>query len=100
MLRATWKRQRRKERRVTRFDTFLREWGVKSTAYARRAGVSPSQLRRLRWGQSEPTRRLMVALTETASAMLSRPVYMVELFELSRADEALYTAILESRGTE
>ncbi len=39
----------------------------------------------------------MVALTEAASTMLSRPVYMVELFELSRADEALYTAILESR---
>jgi hypothetical protein len=39
----------------------------------------------------------MVALVETASAMLSRPVFMVELFELSRADEAIYAAILESR---
>ena len=40
----------------------------------------------------------MVALTEAASAMLSRPVYMVELFELSRADEAIYAAILERRN--
>jgi hypothetical protein len=39
----------------------------------------------------------MVALAETASAMLSRPVYMVELFELTHSDEAIYTAILKSR---
>ncbi len=90
-------RERRRERRSTRLDVFLREWGVMVAVFARRAGVSPSQLRRLRWGQSEPSRRLMVALTEAASAMLSRPVYMVELFELSRADEAIYTALLESR---
>jgi hypothetical protein len=41
---------------------------------------------------------MMVKLAETASAMLSRPVYMVELFELSRADEAIYGAILERRS--
>lgn len=40
---------------------------------------------------------MMVRLVETASAMLSRPVYMVELFELPRADEAIYTALLERR---
>jgi hypothetical protein len=42
----------------------------------------------------------MIALAETASEMLSRPVYIVELFELSRADEAVYVAVLESRETE
>jgi len=40
----------------------------------------------------------MVALTEAASVMLSRPVRMVELFELSRADEAVYAAILKRRN--
>jgi hypothetical protein len=40
----------------------------------------------------------MVALTETASVMLSRHVYMVELFELSRADEAIYAALQERRS--
>jgi len=40
---------------------------------------------------------MMVRLAETASAMLSRPVYMVEMFELTPADEAIYAAILESR---
>jgi len=83
---------------VTRFDVFMRECGVRASVYARRAGISGSQLRRLRRGESEPTRRLMVALTETASAMLSRPVYMVELFELSRADEAIYAALMERRS--
>ena len=76
----------------------MRGWGVRASVYARRAGISPSQLRRIRRDECEPTRRLMVALTETASAMLSRPVRMVELFELSRADEAIYAAILKRRN--
>ena len=42
---------------------------------------------------------MMVRLVETASAMLSRPVYMVELFELSRADEAIYAALLERKSS-
>jgi predicted transcriptional regulator len=94
------RKRRLRERRATRFDAFIRECGVRASVFARRAGISPSQLRRIRGGECERTRRLMVALTETASAMLSRPVYIVELFELSRADEAAYVAILESRETE
>jgi transcriptional regulator with XRE-family HTH domain len=89
--------RRERQPRVTRFDVFMREWGVRTRVYARRAGISPSQLRRIRRGESEPTRRLMVALVETASAMLSRPVYMVELFELPRADEAIYAALMERK---
>ena len=67
------------------------------SALARRSGVSRAHLLRLRRGEMEPSRRLMVALTETASLMRERPVYMVELFELSRADEAIYLALLEKR---
>jgi hypothetical protein len=84
---------------VTRFDVFMREWGVRASVYARRAGISPSQLRRIRRDECEPTRRLMVALVETASAMLARHVYMVELFELSRADEAIYAALMERKSS-
>lgn len=79
---------------------FMRACGVRGSVFAKRAGISPSQFRRLRGGECEPTRRLMIALAETASEMLSRPVYIVELFELSRADEAVYVAVLESRETE
>ena len=79
---------------------FLRAWGVTSRLYARQAGISPSQLRRIRRDECEPTRRMMVTLAETASAMLSRPVYMVELFELSRADEAIYIALMERRASD
>lgn len=45
----------------------------------------------------DPGRKVMVTLAETASAMLNRPVFIVELFELSPADEAIYVALLERR---
>jgi len=41
----------------------------------------------------------MVALAETASAMRSRYVHVVELFELAPADEAIYTALLERKSS-
>ena len=91
--------RRERQPRLTRFDLFLRQWGVTARLYARQAGISPSQLRRIRRDECEPTRRMMVRLVETASAMLSRPVYMVELFELSRADEAIYAALLERKSS-
>jgi transcriptional regulator with XRE-family HTH domain len=79
----------------TRLDAYLREWGAMSSVIARRSGMSGSYLLRLRRGESEPSRRTMKALAETISMMRSRPVYVVELFELSRDDEAIYAAILE-----
>ena len=86
------------EGRATRLEICLEEWRVKLSAFARHAGLSRTQLLRLRRGDSEPSRATMVALAETASAMLSRPVYIVELFELSPADEAIYAALLERRS--
>lgn len=68
-----------------------------STVFAKRAEISANHLMRLRRGETEPTRRMMVTLADTASSMLGRPVYIVELFELSPADEAIYAAILERR---
>jgi hypothetical protein len=74
---------------------FIRLWGVSSAAYARRAGISYKHLLRLRRGEVDPGRRIMMTLADTASAMLSRPVYIVELFELTAADEAIYQALME-----
>ena len=69
---------------------FIKKWGVKPSAYARRAGLSRQHLLRLRRGEMEPTRRMMVALAEAASQMRSRAVCIVELFELSSSDELLH----------
>ena len=54
--------------------------------------MSRGHLHRLRMGKSDPTRRAMVAITDAASAIQHRPVYMVELFELAPSDEAVYVA--------
>jgi transcriptional regulator with XRE-family HTH domain len=72
---------------TTRLESFLREWGVKPSAFAKRAGISRQHLLRLRRGTMEPTRRMMVILAEAASAMRFRTVRVVEIFELSQADE-------------
>jgi hypothetical protein len=86
------------EGRATRLEIYMEEWGVASGAFARHAGISRTHLLRLRRGDSEPSRATMVALAGTASAMRSRYVYVVELFELAPADEAIYTAIVERRS--
>jgi transcriptional regulator with XRE-family HTH domain len=83
----------------TRLDAYLREWGAMSSVIARRSGISNSHLLRLRRGESEPSRRTMVALADTISMMRDRTVYIVELFELSRADEAIYVALLERKAS-
>jgi hypothetical protein len=81
----------------TRLEAYMQEWGVMPSAFALRSGVSRAHLLRLRRGEMEPSRRVMVTLTETASAMRERTVFTVELFELSRADEAIFTAIKERK---
>jgi transcriptional regulator with XRE-family HTH domain len=76
---------------VTRLDRFIKQAGVKPSRLAERAGVSRQHLLRLRRGQMEPTRRMMVALADAASQMCRRTVYTVELFELSHGDESRQT---------
>lgn len=83
---------------TTRLDNYMREWGVMSSVFARRADVGYAHLLRLRRGDAEPSRSVMVALADAASAMREKPVYVVELFELSPADEAIYLALLERRN--
>jgi predicted transcriptional regulator len=79
---------------MTRLETYIKEWGVMPSAFAKRSGVSCARLLRLRRGETEPTLHVMVALTEAASAMQHKTVYVVELFEMSRADELMYHALI------
>jgi transcriptional regulator with XRE-family HTH domain len=76
---------------VTRLDLFIKQAGVKPSRLAERAGVSRQHLLRLRRGEMEPTRRMMVALANAVSQMCCRTVYTVELFELSPGDESRRT---------
>ena len=76
---------------MTRLDVFIKQAGVKQSRLAERAGVSSQHLLRLRRGEMEPTRRMMVALADAASQICRRTVYTVELFELSRGDESHQT---------
>jgi transcriptional regulator with XRE-family HTH domain len=73
---------------VTRLELFIKQAGVKPSGLAERAGVSRQHLLRLRRGQMEPTRRMMVALANAASQICRRTAYTVELFELSPGDES------------
>jgi transcriptional regulator with XRE-family HTH domain len=82
---------------TTRLECFLRDWGVKRSAFAKRAGISRQHLLRLRRGTMEPTRRMMVILAEAASAMRFRTVRVVELFELSHGDELAFDRTNDSR---
>jgi transcriptional regulator with XRE-family HTH domain len=77
---------------VTRLEVFLKQAGVKPSRLAARAGVSRQHLLRLRRGEMEPTRRMMVTLANAASQMCHRTVCTVELFELSIADESRQTS--------
>ncbi len=82
--------------RATRLQEYLTAWGAMPSAFARQAGISRAQLLRLRRGDMEPSRRTMVALAEAAGLMRDRSVYVVELFELARADEAALRALKET----
>jgi predicted transcriptional regulator len=80
---------------MTRLETYLKEWDVMPAKLAARAGVSRGQLHRLRFGTcGDPTLRVMVALTDALSAMQRKPVYMVQLFQLAQADEAVFCALI------
>lgn len=79
---------------MTRLESYIKEWGVMPSAFAKRSGVSRAHLLRLRRGDMDPTRRIMIALADAASAMQHKTVYVVELFELSHSDEAMYQALI------
>jgi transcriptional regulator with XRE-family HTH domain len=73
----------------TRLQFFIEITGIKPAWLARESGVSRQHILRLRRGQMEPTRQVMVELVNAASRVLHRPVYTIEMFVLGRADEAI-----------
>jgi predicted transcriptional regulator len=79
---------------MTRLETYLKHWDLSPSKLAARSGVSRTQLHRLRMGTDDPTHRVMVALTDAVAAMQRKPVYMVQLFELAQADEAVFCAMI------
>src|SRR5436305_5180184 len=82
---------------MTRLEHFIRESRLKRRALAARAGITRQYLLRLRKGTAEPTRPLMVALALAASEMLSRRVFVVEMFELSESEEVAYQLMVVAR---
>ena len=79
---------------MTRLETYLKTWHIMPAALMARAGVSRAGLYKVRMGNIDPTRRVMVALTDAVSAMRGKPVYVVELFELAPADESIFCAMV------
>ncbi len=82
---------------VTRLERFLRESGLMPSALATRAGISRQHLSRLRKGTAEPSRAVMVKLALAASAIRSRRVFIVEMFELSESEDAAYQLMVVAR---
>src|SRR6059058_5578452 len=82
---------------MTRLEAFLEDSGLMPSALAARAGISRQHLSRLRNGTAEPSRAVMVKLALAASEMLSRRVFMVEMFELSESEDTAYQLMIVAR---
>ena len=66
---------------LSRLGRFLRDNGVKLAELADLCGVSPQHLDQLRYGQTEPTRSIMIWLTLGCRRILQREVLATELFD-------------------
>lgn len=62
---------------------FIAENGIKPSQLATVSGVSRQHIYRLRMDQMEPTRPVMVWLTEAACYVTKRRVEVAELFDLT-----------------
>jgi len=82
---------------MTRLETYIRDWGVKPTAFARRAGVSRQHLFHLRRGTAEPTRATMCRLVLAASAMRFRRVFVTEMFELTESEDLAHGLLITAK---
>ena len=61
---------------------FVADHGIKLAALAEVSGVSRQHIYQLRMGRKEPTRPVMIWLTEAACYILRRRVEVAELFDL------------------
>ena len=70
---------------ATRLDTFIRQHELKPAQLARVAYVSRQHLLRLRNGEDDPSRHIMVRLMMACTLILRRKVRIDELFDLTDA---------------
>lgn len=61
---------------------FIDDHGIKDVWLARVSGVSRQHIYRLKTGRMEPTRPVMLWLTEAACYIVKRRVEVAELFDL------------------
>jgi predicted transcriptional regulator len=60
----------------------MRERSIRVRNLAYRAGVSPNYISYLRYGRCDPTRGMMVKITDAVRGMVRRRVAIGELFDL------------------
>ena len=69
---------------VTRLEWFIRTRGIKPAHVAREAAISRQHLLRLRTGEADPTRRVMVLLRRACSRLVRKRVSMRDLFDVEK----------------
>jgi DNA-binding Xre family transcriptional regulator len=72
---------------VTRLETFIGANHIKPSQLARVAYISRQHLSRLRTGEDDPTRHVMVRLMMACTLILHRRVRLDELFDLNDAGD-------------
>lgn len=69
----------------TQLESFIRSNGLKPAQLARVAYISRQHLMRVRTGEGDPTRHVMVRLMMACTLILHRRVALSELFDLEDA---------------
>jgi len=67
---------------LTKLGMFILLNRLRPTDVAREAGINRQYLGRLRFGEAEPTRPVMVKIARACTLRLRRPVTVAELFDL------------------
>jgi transcriptional regulator with XRE-family HTH domain len=83
---------------MTRLEKYIKRWGVKHIAFARKAGVSRQHLFQLRKGLAEPTRAVMCKLALAASAMRDERVFITEMFELTESEDLTHQLLVVAKA--
>src|SRR3954452_22051118 len=86
------------DERGTRLEKFIKEWGVKPGVFARKAGISRQHMLRLRNATMDPSRGVMCKLALAASAMRSRRVFIVEMFELTESEQLAHGLLITTKA--
>ena len=74
--------RQRRSRDLSRLGTFMVKRGMGTRNLAYRAGVSSGYVSFLKYGRCDPTRGMMVKITDAIRGMTGRRIAMSELFDL------------------